>query len=80
MEAALAGALDGHGSSGLTGVVHVIFLVLVCAVLAALAGGVLMAYGICYGMFQMFRIHSLQVAQARLASRALPVAAVDTLA
>ena len=40
----------------------VISIVLVCAVLASMAAGVLMAYGICYGMFALFRIHARQVA------------------
>ena len=40
-------------------------IVLLCAVCAALAGGVLLAYGICYGMFHLFRIHSIQAAQQR---------------
>ena len=49
-------------------------ILLICAVIAALSGGVLLAYAICYGMFQVFRIHSLQVAQQRVernAARAL---------
>ncbi len=40
-------------------------VVLLCAVCAALAGGVLLAYGLCFGMFHMFRIHSMQAAQER---------------
>lgn len=40
-------------------------LLLVCAVLASLTAGVLLAYGICVGMFRIFRIHAEQVAQAR---------------
>jgi hypothetical protein len=35
---------------------------LVCAVLASLAAGVLVAYGVCVGMFVAFRIHARQVA------------------
>lgn len=46
-------------------------VVLLCTVFAALAGGVLLAYGICFGMFQIFRIHSLQVAQQRAKRRAV---------
>ncbi len=46
-----------------------ISVVLLCAVLASLAGGVLLAYGICNAMFHVFRIHSIQVAQQRLAQR-----------
>lgn len=42
-----------------------VMLLLVCAVLASLTAGVLLAYGICVGMFRIFRIHTEQVAQAR---------------
>jgi hypothetical protein len=44
-------------------------VVLMCAVLASLAGGVLLAYSICNAMFNLFRIHSIQVAQQRIALR-----------
>jgi hypothetical protein len=37
-------------------------IVLVCAVLASLAIGVLAAYGLCIAMFKVFRIHARQVA------------------
>lgn len=37
-------------------------IVLVCAVLASLAIGVLVAHGICVAMFKVFRIHARQVA------------------
>jgi len=37
-------------------------IVLVCAVLGALAAGVLAAYGVCLGMFAAFRIHAKQAA------------------
>ena len=37
-------------------------IVLICAVLASLAVGVLLAYGICLAMFNVFRIHARQVA------------------
>jgi uncharacterized protein (DUF2062 family) len=37
-------------------------IVLICAVLASLAVGVLVAYGVCMGMFNVFRIHARQVA------------------
>ena len=40
-------------------------VVLLCVVFSALAGGVLLAYGMCLGMFRMLRIHSMQVAQQR---------------
>ena len=35
---------------------------LVCAVLAALAAGVLLAYAVCVSMFTVFRIHVRNVA------------------
>ena len=44
-------------------------VVLICAVLASLAGGVLLAYGMCTAMFHLFRIHSIQAAQGRAARR-----------
>ena len=44
-------------------------LMLVCAVLASLSAGVLLAYGMCVAMFHVFRIHSIQVAQQRIAQR-----------
>jgi len=37
-------------------------IVLICAVLASMAAGVLIAYGICRAMFALFRIHARQVA------------------
>lgn len=47
-------------------------LMLMCATLAALAFGVLAAYGVCRGAFAVFRIHALQVAQ-RARTRIAPV-------
>jgi hypothetical protein len=47
-------------------------IVLVCAVLASLASGVLIAYGVCLGLFRLFAIH----AQQAYAKAAMPVAAV----
>lgn len=38
-------------------------LMLICATLAAMAFGVLAAYGVCRAAFVVFRIHALQVAQ-----------------
>ena len=38
---------------------------LVCAVLMSLAIGVLVAYWVCLGMFQMFRMHARQVQAKR---------------
>ena len=37
-------------------------IVLVCAVLASLAVGVLVAYGVCIAMFGVFQMHVRQVA------------------
>ena len=37
-------------------------IVLVCAVLASLASGVLVAHGACLAMFGLFRMHARQVA------------------
>ncbi|HEX9198380.1 MAG TPA: hypothetical protein VF865_02395 [Acidobacteriaceae bacterium] len=37
-------------------------VVLVCAVLASLAAGVLVAHGVCLAMFGVFRMHARQVA------------------
>ena len=38
---------------------------LVCAVFASLTLGVLVSYGICQGMFRIFRVHSLSAAKSR---------------
>ena len=56
-------------------------VVLICAVLASLSGGVLLAYAICSSMFNVFRIHSIQVAQQRAARREAQAltAAVDAV-
>jgi uncharacterized protein (DUF2062 family) len=43
-----------------------LMVMLIAAVMVSLAFGVLMAYGICYGMFQVFRIHSRTVRQSRV--------------
>ncbi|HXB62708.1 MAG TPA: hypothetical protein VNU94_07665 [Acidobacteriaceae bacterium] len=40
------------------------WIVLICAVLASLASGVVLAYGICISMFTAFRIHSQNVASS----------------
>jgi hypothetical protein len=42
-------------------------IVLISAVLASLAVGVLAAYGICMTMFRLFRIHARQVAAEKQA-------------
>jgi len=46
---------------------------LVCAVLASLASGVLLAYGVCLAVFALFRMHVLRSpapSQVRVTSRA----------
>jgi hypothetical protein len=39
---------------------------LICAVLASLAVGVLLAHGVCVAMFAIFRSHARQVAANRI--------------
>jgi ABC-type glycerol-3-phosphate transport system permease component len=51
-------------------------IVLVSAVLASLAIGVLGAYGLCATMFRIFRIHVTQVAAERRARAVLSAAPV----
>ena len=46
-------------------------IVLVSAVLCSLAMGVVFAYGICAGMFRIFRMHATQVAAERQARAVL---------
>jgi hypothetical protein len=48
-------------------------VVLISAVLASLASGVLIAYGVCVAMFNVFRIHARQVAALRSAQKLVPV-------
>jgi hypothetical protein len=43
-------------------------LLLVGAVFASLALGVLLAYGICQAMFRVFRVHALSAAKGRLST------------
>ena len=40
-------------------------ILLICAVLASLALGVLIAYWLCLAMFHLFRVHSQQVQHRR---------------
>jgi hypothetical protein len=49
-------------------------LMMVCAVLASLALGVLVAYGICQVMFRVFRVHVESAARERVQSAATRVA------
>jgi len=51
-------------------------IVLVCAVLASLAVGVLVAYGICMAMFLAFRMHVRQVAASNVARHVVAPAQV----
>jgi len=49
---------------------------LVCAVLASMAFGVLLAYGVCQSVFALFRMHALRSpapSQVRVPSRATAV-------
>ena len=39
-------------------------LMLICAVAASLAFGVLVAYGVCQGMFRVFRLHAMADAKS----------------
>ena len=58
--------------------IQVSSILLVSAVLASLASGVLISYGLCYGMFFVFRIHSIQVAQQRASAKSAAPAATAT--
>jgi uncharacterized protein (DUF2062 family) len=49
---------------------------LVCAVLASLAVGVLMAYGVCIAMFRVFQMHVRQVAAENRSRRVATTAQV----
>lgn len=49
-------------------------LMLLCAILASLALGVLVAYGLCQTMFQMFRVHAVAAAKSRVAAQPLRTA------
>ena len=42
---------------------------LICAVLASLGMGVLVAYGVCVVMFRVFRLHARQVAAEKVAGQ-----------
>lgn len=48
-------------------------LMLVCATLASLAFGVLVAYGVCRAAFAALRIHAGQVAAERARTQIAPV-------
>jgi hypothetical protein len=44
-------------------------IVLISAVLASLAVGVLVGYGVCIAMFGIFRMHAKKVAAVKMAGR-----------
>jgi hypothetical protein len=41
----------------------IVSMMLIAAVLASLALGVLVAYGLCQAMFRIFRVHSMSMAK-----------------
>ena len=49
-------------------------LMMICAVLASLALGVLVAYGVCQVIFRVFRVYSESAARERVESAATRVA------
>ena len=49
-------------------------LMLICAVAASLAFGVLVAYGVCQVMFRIFRQHATAVAKERVSGSVVRVA------
>jgi hypothetical protein len=51
-------------------------VMLVAAVMVSLALGVLVAYAVCYGMFQVFRIHSQALAREQMQASVTAVAGV----
>lgn len=68
----MAQSFSGRRSGpGEVGVVAMIMLMLVCAVLASLALGVLVAYGICQLMFRVFRVHAESAARSRVSTQPL---------
>ena len=54
------------GGDGVEGEVFMSWLMVVGAVFASLALGVLVAYGICQLMFRIFRVHSMVVSRERM--------------
>lgn len=50
------------------------YVVLLCAVLASLALGVLVAYGLCGAMFRVFRVHTRSAARQKAVAGTLEVA------
>jgi uncharacterized protein (DUF2062 family) len=54
----------------------ILSIMLICAVLISLGAGVLVAYGICTGMFGIFRMHARQVAAEKMAENMVTPAQV----
>jgi len=52
-------------------------IVLICAVLASLAAGVLAAYGVCQAMFFLFSSHARQTAQSQPKPAIAPTPAIE---
>jgi len=52
-------------------------IVLVCAVLASLAAGVLLAYGICQAMFALFHSHARKIARTASRPAIIPTPAIE---
>ena len=53
-------------------------IMLICAVLASLAVGVLVAYGVCMAMFGIFQMHVRQAAGNRSRSAVAPAQVVKS--
>lgn len=67
----------GAASAGDQGETIVISWVMVVgAVMASLALGVLVAYGICQAMFRIFRLHALSAAESRSMAAAVSMEAI----
>ncbi len=49
-------------------------VMLLCAIFASLALGVLVAYALCQTMFRIFRVHAVSAAKSRVASQPLHTA------
>jgi hypothetical protein len=52
-------------------------VMLICAVMAAMAFGVLLAYGVCKGALLLFRIHARSVAATSVRSTKTQIARVS---
>jgi hypothetical protein len=63
-----------RASAGLRRFSVMISVMLIGAVLASLALGVLLAYGICQAMFRVFRVHAISAARERVQTPAVRTA------